>query len=64
MKVRYLNGNKSEVDLRSAPKAPKGALGPKQIAWVEEKIPNVKFCAAAVAARDASSEQSRKLAHG
>lgn len=57
---RIVNGS----DLRSAPKLPKGALGPKQIAWIEKEIPNVKYCAAAVAARDASSANARKLAHG
>ena len=39
-------------------------LGPKQIAWIEEKIPNVKYCAAAVAARDDSADRARKLAMG
>ena len=39
-------------------------LGPKQIAWIEAEIPNVKYCATAVAARDTSVAQARRLAHG
>jgi len=41
---------------------PSQALGPNQIAWIEAKIPNVKHCAAAVAARDESSRKAREMA--
>jgi len=37
-------------------------LGPNQIAWIETHIPNVKYCAAAVAAAEESARKVREKA--
>jgi len=37
-------------------------LGPNQIAWIESHIPNVKYCAAAVAAAEESARKAREKA--